>query len=111
MSPEKLTDLYVVSEELLSTHRQIKEQLPSSDKAAETVDAGRRALRKIISREDSRHFLVVGPCSIHDLAAAKEYAERLVTLADVVKDQFLLVMRVYFTKPRTTVDSVISRIE
>ncbi len=103
MSSEKLTDIYVVSEELLPTPREIKQQLPCSEKAAATVLSGRAGIRNILNREDPRRFLIVGPCSIHDLAAAKEYGQRLCALAKEVEDQFLLVMRVYFTKPRTTV--------
>lgn len=103
MELDRLTDLYVASEELLPTPRQVKAHLPVSERASETVAFGRSALRGIITREDPRQFVVVGPCSIHDLQAAKEYAERLRELAEAVKDRLCLVMRVYFTKPRTTV--------
>ena len=64
---------------------------------------GREAVRAILERRDPRLFVVVGPCSIHDVAAAREYAERLKGLADRVAPTLLLIMRVYFEKPRTTV--------
>ena len=74
---------------------------PMTARAAATVAAGRAALRAILERRDPRPFVVVGPCSIHDPAAAMEYAQRLAALADEVADTLLLVMRVYFEKPRT----------
>jgi 3-deoxy-7-phosphoheptulonate synthase len=77
--------------------------LPLSARAAETVLRGREAVRAILERRDPRLFVVVGPCSIHDVAAAREYAERLKALSDRVASTLLLIMRVYFEKPRTTV--------
>jgi 3-deoxy-7-phosphoheptulonate synthase len=65
--------------------------------------AGRRAVEQVLAGEDSRMMAVVGPCSIHDLDAAREYAARLLEIAERVKDRLLVVMRVYFEKPRTTV--------
>ncbi|MCL4141733.1 UNVERIFIED_CONTAM: hypothetical protein GTU68_066623 [Idotea baltica] len=69
----------------------------------ETIRRGRIEIEDILSGKDSRLIAVVGPCSIHDVTAAKEYAERLKRLATTVADDILLVMRVYFSKPRTTV--------
>ena len=63
----------------------------------------RRILQNIIDARDPRLFVVVGPCSVHDVAAAMEYAKRLKPLADALSDTLVLVMRVYFEKPRTTV--------
>ena len=74
---------------------------PLTDKAALTVDAGRKALTAILDRSDPRLFIVVGPCSIHDPVAGLDYARRLAALAEEVSDTLLLVMRVYFEKPRT----------
>ncbi len=80
----------------------VKAELPLTEKAADTVVMARAALENILSHRDSRFILVVGPCSIHRLADAMEYATRLRDLADRVADRILLVMRVYFEKPRTT---------
>jgi len=67
------------------------------------VFRSREILRSILERREPRLFVVVGPCSIHDVAAAREYADRLKGLADQVASTMLLVMRVYFEKPRTTI--------
>jgi 3-deoxy-7-phosphoheptulonate synthase len=87
----------------LATPEEVKRRLPLSARAAETVLRGREAVRAILERRDPRLFVVVGPCSIHDVAAAREYAERLKALSDRVASTLLLIMRVYFEKPRTTV--------
>ena len=77
--------------------------LPLDDAATATIVDGRRAVEKVLGGEDPRLLAVVGPCSIHDLDAAREYAGRLKALADRMADRLLVVMRVYFEKPRTTV--------
>jgi 3-deoxy-7-phosphoheptulonate synthase len=77
--------------------------VPASEAVLQTVSTARRALIDIMQGRDRRLFVVVGPCSIHDVAAAREYAHRLHALADELADTLLLVMRVYFEKPRTTV--------
>jgi len=82
---------------------EVNERIPLTDAAAGTVLAGRNALRAILERKDPRLFVVVGPCSIHDPEAALDYARRLKRLADGVRDTLVLVMRVYFEKPRTSV--------
>ncbi len=76
---------------------------PLSEKAAAVVRQGRQDLKNILDRKDHRLLVVVGPCSIHDPVAGLDYARRLKALADEVSDTLLLVMRVYFEKPRTTV--------
>jgi len=81
----------------------VHRRLPLTESAARTVLEGRRALRAILQRSDPRLFVVVGPCSIHDPKAALDYAGRLRALADAVAGTMLLVMRVYFEKPRTSV--------
>ena len=96
-------DLNVVSQELLISPTQLKEELPLSDKARSVVTEGRAIIRNILDRKDKRIFVVIGPCSIHDVEAAKDYAQRLKKLADEVSDTIYIVMRVYFEKPRTTV--------
>ena len=77
--------------------------MPGEGSLAEHVASSRTAIQSILERSDDRLVVVVGPCSIHDPAAALDYAARLKTLADEVADDILVVMRVYFEKPRTTV--------
>lgn len=79
------------------------EKFPATDRAAETVSFARTAIHKILHGNDDRLLVVIGPCSIHDTKAAKEYAARLLKLRDELSDTLEVVMRVYFEKPRTTV--------
>ena len=81
----------------------LAEDIPLTEAAAAVVAAGRRALEAILDGRDTRLAVIVGPCSIHDPLAAVDYARRLKPLADAVADRLLLIMRVYFEKPRTTV--------
>jgi 3-deoxy-7-phosphoheptulonate synthase len=81
----------------------LAEEIPLTDAAAAVVARGRRALEAILDGRDPRLAVIVGPCSIHDPAAALDYARQLKALADAVADRLLIVMRVYFEKPRTTV--------
>jgi 3-deoxy-7-phosphoheptulonate synthase len=81
----------------------LRQVFPLSDKDRQFVQESREQLQRIITRADRRLMVVVGPCSIHDTEAAIEYAKRLKKLSDTVSDQLLIVMRVYFEKPRTTV--------
>lgn len=74
-----------------------------SEQGAETVADARRTIQNILDRRDDRLMVVMGPCSIHDVDAARDYAARLRELADEVQEDVFLVMRVYFEKPRTTV--------
>lgn len=103
MNTRKLIDTHIESSHLLPSPTELIDKLPLSETAAETVFQGRQAIADIINGHDARKFIVVGPCSIHDVNAAIDYAQRLKTLADRVADKFLIVMRVYFEKPRTTV--------
>lgn len=103
MTDQRVEDLNISSIEPLITPDQLKEEMPLSEKAVASIQAGRQEVRDIIDRKDHRIFLVVGPCSIHDVDAAKDYAEKLAALSEKVKDTLCLVMRVYFEKPRTTV--------
>jgi 3-deoxy-7-phosphoheptulonate synthase len=100
---ELLYNVNVASSELLPTPDEIKRELPASPGAQRCVMAARSVIRDILDRRDPRLFVVVGPCSIHDLDAAREYARRLRSLAERVSPTLYLVMRVYFEKPRTTV--------
>jgi len=86
LPPKELIDLY-----------------PMTDEISATVHQARGAIRSILQGDDQRLLVIVGPCSVHDPAAAREYAERLRPLLDTLGDALLLVMRVYFEKPRTTV--------
>ncbi|KAH9027578.1 hypothetical protein EDB84DRAFT_1400996 [Lactarius hengduanensis] len=81
----------------------LQEDLPLSLRASQTVLEGRKATESIIRGIDDRLIVVVGPCSIHDIEAAKEYAQKLKVYADNAKDDLHIIMRVYFEKPRTTV--------
>jgi len=103
MTSTQVDDLNVVSQELLISPAVLKKKIPLTDKARDVVTHGREVVRNILDRKDHRIFVVIGPCSIHDVAAAKDYAQRLKKLADEVSDTIYVVMRVYFEKPRTTV--------
>jgi 3-deoxy-7-phosphoheptulonate synthase len=98
-----LSDSNVLKYELLTSPKKVKEDIPLSQKAWETVIHSRKQLHDIINQKDDRKILIVGPCSIHDIKSAKEYAHKLKNLADEVQDKFLVVMRTYFEKPRSTI--------
>lgn len=101
MSVAQTENLNVASFDHMPSPNEIKARLPLSERAAASVLAGRKTLADILDRKDRRIFVVVGPCSIHDPAAGLDYARRLKGLADEVADTMVLVMRVYFEKPRT----------
>lgn len=94
-------NLNVDAFDVMPTPDEIKTEIPLTTAAEATVTGGREDLRRILDRVDPRVFVVVGPCSIHDPVAALDYAQRLKQLADTVADSMVLVMRVYFEKPRT----------
>jgi 3-deoxy-7-phosphoheptulonate synthase len=100
--PTQTDNLNVVGFDEMMSPDELKTMLPLTEAAARTVAAGRTALARILDRSDARRFVVLGPCSIHDPASALDYARRLRALADEVADTLLLVMRVYFEKPRTS---------
>jgi len=81
----------------------LQEELPISDTAAQTVYQARGEIQRILQGEDDRLLVVVGPCSVHDTNAAREYADRLLALREELRRDLMLLMRVYFEKPRTTV--------
>ena len=99
----QINNVNVVSQELLPTPEQVKAALPLPAGVEQAVLTARETVRSILARRDPRLFIVLGPCSIHDVKAAEEYAGRLQRLAGEVGDSLLLIMRVYFEKPRTTV--------
>lgn len=96
-------NLRVTEVKRLITPAQLKSKLPITEAANRTVVEGREAVQRILDGKDSRVLVVVGPCSIHDEAGALEYAERLLRLSREVADEMVVVMRVYFEKPRTTI--------
>ena len=102
MTPQALENLNIDAFDRMPSPAEIHAALPVPDAVAETVATGRRDLQRILAREDPRLMVVVGPCSIHDPVAGIEYAQRLKALSDEVSDTLLLVMRVYFEKPRTS---------
>jgi len=99
----KVTDLHVVQNIPLPAPAFSISEIPRSDAQASFVASSRETIRAILSGQDPRFLVIVGPCSIHDTKAGLEYAKRLRDLADRVSDNLYLVMRVYFEKPRTTV--------
>ena len=101
--PSALENLNVLSQQSLLSPSALHDAVPATARASQTVSGARAAVANILQGQDKRLLVVVGPCSIHDIKAAKDYAQRLKALADELQDQLLIVMRVYFEKPRTTV--------
>lgn len=99
----QLFNTHIEDSHILLTPNEVKAKLPLTDEAEKTVLNFRNEIEDILDGKDSRKFIVVGPCSIHDIKSAEEYAYRLKNLFDRVNDKLLLIMRVYFEKPRTTV--------
>lgn len=103
MTLHKTDDLRIVSKEHVISPAALMAELPMTEAASTTVNDARNDCHNIIHGKDDRLLVVVGPCSIHDIKAAKEYAEKLSVLRDRLKDDLLIVMRVYFEKPRTSI--------
>jgi 3-deoxy-7-phosphoheptulonate synthase len=102
MTTSNIENVNVTAFDSMPTPEALHALLPLTDAAGDVVTRGRDALRNILDRKDPRLFVVVGPCSIHDPVAGLDYARRLKALQEEVKESLLLVMRVYFEKPRTT---------
>ncbi len=102
MTAFNIENVNVTAFDPMPTPEDLHARLPLSDQAGEVVMRGREAMRNILDRKDPRLFVVVGPCSIHDPVAGLDYARRLKALQADVAGTLLLVMRVYFEKPRTT---------
>lgn len=98
----QVSDLNVIRTELLPSPAELCVEVPRTDVQADFVGSSRDEIHNIIFGEDNRFLLVIGPCSIHDPEACMEYARKIKTLSDEVKDRILIVMRVYFEKPRTS---------
>lgn len=99
----QLENLNIASHEVLITPEALKKRMPVPEEISRQVSKARSDVARILSGEDHRLLVVIGPCSIHDVAAGLEYAQRLSKLNEQVGDSLLLVMRAYFEKPRTTV--------
>jgi 3-deoxy-7-phosphoheptulonate synthase len=100
---QKTDDLRIKEIKEVLSPEQIRREFPLSEKAALTTYETRRAIHRILHGADDRLLVIVGPCSIHDPKAALEYARNLITERDRHESELLIVMRVYFEKPRTTV--------
>jgi 3-deoxy-7-phosphoheptulonate synthase len=100
---DKISDACIDNAQVLVSPTQLKAELPLTPELEQRVLGYRADIRNILDFRDQRKFVVLGPCSIHDVDAAMDYAARLKTLADRVSEKLLLIMRVYFEKPRTTV--------
>jgi 3-deoxy-7-phosphoheptulonate synthase len=102
-SKAHIDDVRIKEIKELAPPAHVLREFPASQKAAETAFEARSAIHRILFGADDRLLVVIGPCSIHDTAAAMEYAHRLKAEAERLKNDLLVVMRVYFEKPRTTV--------
>ncbi|EDY87546.1 phospho-2-dehydro-3-deoxyheptonate aldolase [gamma proteobacterium HTCC5015] len=96
-------NLRIVKTTEVSKPSEVLQELPINDTAADVVAGAREGIHNILNDNDDRMMVLVGPCSIHDPKAAMDYANKLKALSDELKDDLLIVMRVYFEKPRTTV--------
>lgn len=99
----ELNNINIIDEQVLISPEQLKQKLPLSEKACTFIQESRQIIANIIAKKDPRLLVVCGPCSIHDIDAAKEYAKQLLELSKQLNDKLYIVMRVYFEKPRTTV--------
>src|SRR5690349_8240272 len=99
----KTDDLRIVKTRPLLAPAILAEEIPLTDAASENVYRSRRAIEAILDGKDRRLLVVVGPCSVHDTKAALEYATKLKPIVDTLSSALLIVMRVYFEKPRTVV--------
>lgn len=101
--PMKTDELRTVSLGLMPTPAEVEAAYPITDEIAEHVANSRRQVEAILTGQDSKLLVIVGPCSVHDPEAALDYAQRLMRTQDKYKDELCIVMRTYFEKPRTVV--------
>lgn len=99
----EITDGNVESYRKILTPAELKQELPVSEKMMKNVEEGRREMKAILDKESEKKAIIIGPCSIHNIEEAKDYADKVKALSEKVGDEFLLVMRTYLEKPRTTV--------
>jgi 3-deoxy-7-phosphoheptulonate synthase len=100
---QKTSDINVVETRALPTPAQLLAELPKTEAQSEFITSARHDIQRLIFTDERRFLLVIGPCSIHDVEAGRDYARRLAALSAEVADRVMIVMRVYFEKPRTTV--------
>ena len=100
---QQVRDLRIERTVPVTTPARLLEELPLTDDQAEVVLRGRAEIGAVLDRNDDRLLVVVGPCSVHDVEAAREYAQRLAARAGELRDDLCIAMRVYFEKPRTTI--------
>ncbi|SCW00509.1 LAFE_0C05754g1_1 [Lachancea fermentati] len=100
---EQAEDVRILGYDPLVSPALLQAQIPATQECLATVQRGRKEASNIITGQDDRVLVVVGPCSIHDLNAAQEYANRLKQLADELQGDLCIIMRAYLEKPRTTV--------
>ncbi len=99
----KTSDINVVETRPLPSPAQLLAALPKTESQADFITRSRDEINRLMFTSDRRFLLIIGPCSIHDVEAGRDYARRLAALAREVSDRIMVVMRVYFEKPRTTV--------
>ncbi len=100
---DPLNNTNIISQKVLLTPATLKNKLPISVESSDFILRSRQAISNILSGKDARKVAIIGPCSIHDIKSAKEYALKLKALHDKLSGELFIVMRVYFEKPRTTV--------
>lgn len=98
-----LTDTRIISYEKLLTPKKLLTDIPITPSVETLVKKTRTVIKNILSKKDRRLLFIVGPCSIHNIKEAKDYARSLKHISDQVQDKIIVVMRVYFEKPRTTI--------
>ena len=99
----KTDDLRIINTQELVSPQEIIDSISPSEKGFATIINARNQIKNILNKSDNKFMIVVGPCSIHDIEAAKEYATRLKNLSSSLSGNCLVVMRVYFEKPRTVI--------
>lgn len=103
MTNKRIENININREQTILTPNELKDLYPLNENIIRTIEQGQKTIKDILNGDDKRILAVVGPCSIHDIVAAKEYAVKLKKIAEELKDSLYIVMRVYFEKPRTTV--------
>ncbi len=103
MTMQQTKDLRIIGTKEIQSPEALMQELPLSEQAAALITDTRQQIYNVLDGKDDRLVVIIGPCSIHDTGAALEYADRLRQLIDRYREDLIIVMRVYFEKPRTTV--------
>ncbi|UAJ65012.1 3-deoxy-7-phosphoheptulonate synthase [Candidatus Schneideria nysicola] len=103
MQKDEINNIHISNEKIMITPEELKQQFSLNNEEQKIIADSRKTIANIIHGKDKRLLTICGPCSIHDVDAALDYAKRLKELSDKIGDQFYIVMRVYFEKPRTTI--------